>query len=168
LVALLPPLHFAPKQLPLPTTQTLKPRQPNRGSCNTETLKDVAFIGGAQQEAVAAGSDGGLLLIWARDTGKLLTAVRADRHAVNVIAPHPTLPYHIASCGIDDSVKLWSPCSHEHRGLGPCELVSLAENELKRAAGHAAVLRARELGLGDEGWVPGGGMMRGRYLTRTW
>jgi hypothetical protein len=109
-----------------------------RGGCNVETVKDVSFVGLEQpEEMVAAGSDGGLLLLWERATGarragargaplrpsraaeapatrppchrrchalafpgRLVSAVRADRHVVNGVAPHPTLPCHIARCGL--------------------------------------------------------------------
>lgn len=137
-----------------------------RGCCNTDTVKDVAFVG-PRQEMVAAGSDGGMLLLWDRATGRLVTAVRADRHAVNVVAPHPHLPGVMASCGIDKSIKVWSPCAPEPRGARASVLLALAENELKRA-GPPAARRAAELGLGHSGWVPDGGLMRRRYLARTW
>ena len=39
-------------------------------------------------------------------------------------------------------------------------------DELKRA-GAGAFYKARRLGLGDGGWVPGGGLMRGRYLLQS-
>lgn len=100
-------------------------------------------------------------------TGKLVTAVRADRHVVNCIAPHPYLPGVLASSGIDKSVKVWSPCATEPRAIGPSVLLAIAENELKRA-GPAAVMRAKELGLGLGGWVPEGGLMRRRYLLTPW
>ena len=52
-----------------PTSATAAPHSTCRGACNEETVKDVALVG-ARQEVVAAGSDGGLLLLWERATGE--------------------------------------------------------------------------------------------------
>jgi hypothetical protein len=69
-----------------------------------------------------------------------------------------------------------SPCASqpEPADLGLAKLICLAENELKRASesegapGPAVAQRAARLGLGAGGWVPGGGLMRGRYLTHAY
>lgn len=101
-----------------------------------------------------------------------MSVLRADRHAVNSVARHPTRPYAFASCGIDASAKLWAPLAPSPRALGPAVLARLAENELKRAAAHAGSAaggRARDLGLGPGGWAPGGGVAAGQYLvTPPW
>ncbi|KAK9787482.1 hypothetical protein WJX73_000111 [Symbiochloris irregularis] len=77
------------------------------GHINKETVKDVSFVG-PHDEVVAAGSDNGCMYLWDRRTGRLLAALRGDGCIVNCIAGHPHEPV-LASCGIDDSVKLWAP-----------------------------------------------------------
>jgi hypothetical protein len=71
-------------------------------------------------------------------TGALITALRGDRYVVNCIDSHPTAPL-LASCGIDATVKLWSPCLTHPRALTGRELLfSLGYNEVERAAVGAA------------------------------
>ncbi|MEW5303407.1 MAG: hypothetical protein WDW36_006103 [Sanguina aurantia] len=103
-----------------------------RGHCNTRTVKDVAFVG-PDEGLVAAGSDDGRMMLWDRTTGRLVTALRADRDIVNCVASHPCLPM-LASCGIDSSIKLFTPCRRRPRKLeGSRELrKSLAMNEMQR------------------------------------
>lgn len=63
--------------------------------------------------------------------------MRADRYVVNCIDSHPTAPM-LASCGIDATVKLWSPCLTHPRALRPDLLYSMGYNEVERAAVGAA------------------------------
>jgi hypothetical protein len=65
--------------------------------------------------------------------GALITALRGDRYVVNCIDSHPTAPL-LASCGIDATVKLWSPCLTHPRALGPDLLYGMGYNEVERAA----------------------------------
>lgn len=62
-----------------------------------------------------------------------MTCLRADRYVVNCIDSHPSLPL-MASCGIDSTVKLWSPCLHQPRPTSEPLLYCLGYNELQRAA----------------------------------
>jgi WD40 repeat protein len=70
-------------------------------------------------------------------TGALVTALRGDRYVVNCIDSHPTAPL-LASCGIDATVKLWSPCLTHPRAFGHELMTSVGYNEVQRAAIGAA------------------------------
>lgn len=65
--------------------------------------------------------------------GELITALRADRYVVNCIAGHPNLPI-MASCGIDNTVKLWTPCLDQPRRIDRNMLFCLGYNEIERSA----------------------------------
>lgn len=74
-------------------------------------------------------------------SGALITALRGDRYVVNCVDSHPSLPL-MACCGIDATVKLWSPCLTHPRALSPQLLTCLAYNEVERSAvGTASMLR---------------------------
>lgn len=57
---------------------------------------------------ICAGSDDGMIFIWDRKTTNVLTALVADMSIVNCVQPHPSACL-LASSGIDQVVKLWSP-----------------------------------------------------------
>jgi hypothetical protein len=69
--------------------------------------------------------------------GALITALRGDHYVVNGIASHPHAPV-LASCGIDATVKLWTPCLTHPRALSTELLYSLGYKEVERAAVGAA------------------------------
>eukprot|EP00958_Prasinococcus_capsulatus_P030485 scaffold8141_cov430-Prasinococcus_capsulatus_cf.AAC.2 len=77
------------------------------GHQNLRTVKDVSFLG-PLGDCVASGSDDGHWFLWDKKTGRLLARLEGDQHVVNCVQSCPTLPL-IASCGIDNTVKLWSP-----------------------------------------------------------
>ncbi|KAM0879915.1 hypothetical protein ACQ4PT_033911 [Festuca glaucescens] len=81
------------------------------GHRNCETVKGVTFIG-PNHEYVASGSDCGRLFIWRKRDGKFLRAMEGDECIVNCIEPHPHT-MTIASSGIDNDVKLWTPSAIE-------------------------------------------------------
>uniref|UniRef100_A0ACD5TMU6 Uncharacterized protein n=1 Tax=Avena sativa TaxID=4498 RepID=A0ACD5TMU6_AVESA len=81
------------------------------GHRNCETVKGVTFIG-PNHEYVASGSDCGRLFIWRKRDGKFLRAMEGDECIVNCIEPHPHV-MTIASSGIDNDVKLWTPSANE-------------------------------------------------------
>ncbi|KAK3234861.1 hypothetical protein CYMTET_54903 [Cymbomonas tetramitiformis] len=78
-----------------------------KGHRNMRTVKDVSFLG-PHEEYVASGSDNGAMLIWCRYSGRLLFQYKGDSEVVNCIQAHPIDPV-IASCGIDTTVKIWTP-----------------------------------------------------------
>jgi len=104
-----------------------------RGAANLRTIKEVAFLGG-DQNLVAAGSDGGRLLLWERRTGRLLTVARGDYYAVNCIRGHPRLPL-LATSGIDSSVKLWAPAAGAPRSRRDVATVALVGELTRRSDG---------------------------------
>lgn len=79
-----------------------------RGHRNARTVKGVAFAG-ADDEFVMSGSDCGHLFIWNKVDGKLRACHRGDNSIVNCLEQHPLLPLTIATSGIDDDVKIWTP-----------------------------------------------------------
>ncbi|XP_066387446.1 uncharacterized protein [Miscanthus floridulus] len=81
------------------------------GHRNCETVKRVSFIG-PNDEYVASGSDCGRMFIWRKRDGKFLRAMEGDECIVNCIEPHPHA-MTIASSGIDNDVKVWTPSAIE-------------------------------------------------------
>lgn len=81
------------------------------GHRNCETVKGVTFIG-PNHEYVASGSDCGRLFIWRKRDGKFLRAMEGDECIVNCIEPHPHA-MTMASSGIDNDVKIWTPSATE-------------------------------------------------------
>ncbi|CAL4066051.1 unnamed protein product, partial [Meganyctiphanes norvegica] len=77
-----------------------------KGHRNARTMIKEACFWGADH--VMSGSDCGRVFVWERSTGRLVMLWEADRHVVNCLQPHPTLPV-LATSGIDYDVKLWSP-----------------------------------------------------------
>lgn len=57
---------------------------------------------------IISGSDCGHIFVWNRHTAELVQLLEADKHVVNCVQPHPTLPI-LASSGIDYNVKIWMP-----------------------------------------------------------
>ena len=70
----------------------------NAGHLNSETVKGVSFMGVAD-EFVVSGSDCGHVFIWSKRDGKLQKLVKGDRHVVNCLEPHPSLPATLATSG---------------------------------------------------------------------
>lgn len=68
-------------------------------------IKEAGFWG---DNYVMSGSDCGHVFTWERKTGKLVMLLEADKHVVNCIQPHPTLPL-LATSGIDYDIKIWTP-----------------------------------------------------------
>lgn len=87
-------------------------RQCYKGHRNARTMiKEACFWGDTH---VMSGSDCGRVFVWERNTGRLVMLWEADRHVVNCLQPHPSLPV-LATSGIDYDVKLWAPLCEESR-----------------------------------------------------
>lgn len=82
-----------------------------RGHRNCDTLKGVSFFG-PNCEYVASGSDCGRIFIWRKRDGELLQVLTGDKCVVNCVEPHPYANV-IASSGIDNDIKIWTPNSVE-------------------------------------------------------
>jgi WD40 repeat protein len=86
-----------------------------KGHCNMRTVKSVSFFG-PHQEYVMSGSDDGNIFIWDKLNGTLINLIKGDKHVVNVLSGHPFDPI-LATVGIDNSVKIFSPTSPQMNSL---------------------------------------------------
>lgn len=62
----------------------------------------------SQSQFIVAGSDDGLFFIWDKSTENNLLILRGDSSIVNCLQPHPS-EFMLATSGIDNEVKLWTP-----------------------------------------------------------
>jgi WD repeat-containing protein 42A len=85
------------------------------GHCNMRTVKSVSFFG-PNQNYVMSGSDDGNIFIWEKKSGDLVNLIKGDRDVVNVLSGHPFDPI-LATVGIDNSVKIFSPISPQMNSL---------------------------------------------------
>ncbi|KAF4320055.1 hypothetical protein G195_005874 [Phytophthora kernoviae 00238/432] len=72
-------------------------------------IKEAAFFG-KNDAYIIAGSDDGRALVWDKATGELVNAIDADADIVNCVQPHP-FDACIATSGIENVIRLWSPTS---------------------------------------------------------
>ncbi|XP_022133740.1 WD repeat protein iqw1 isoform X2 [Momordica charantia] len=78
------------------------------GHCNIGTdIKQASFLG-QRGEYVASGSDDGRWFIWEKGTGRLIKILFGDGAVVNCVQCHP-YDCAIATSGIDNTIKLWTP-----------------------------------------------------------
>ncbi|KAM7253282.1 hypothetical protein ACFE04_008850 [Oxalis oulophora] len=78
------------------------------GHCNVGTdIKQASFLG-QEGEFVASGSDDGRWFIWEKQSGRLIKVLLGDKAVVNCVQSHP-FDCVVATSGIDNSIKLWSP-----------------------------------------------------------
>ncbi|KAL1460113.1 hypothetical protein WDU94_012051, partial [Cyamophila willieti] len=81
-------------------------KQKFTGHRNARTMiKQARFWGDSY---VMSGSDCGHVFIWDRQTAALAMCLEGDKHVVNCVSAHPTLPL-LATSGIDYDVKIWEP-----------------------------------------------------------
>ncbi|PHJ17187.1 wd g-beta repeat-containing protein [Cystoisospora suis] len=86
------------------------------GHCSAATdIKEVAFWG---NDHILAGSDDGSVLVWRASDGSIVNILRGHESHVNCVAVHPSLGGGGGSCcvatsGIDDYIKIWSPTADE-------------------------------------------------------
>ena len=74
--------------------------------------------------------------------------MEADRHVVNCVQPHPSLPL-LATSGIDYDVKLWEPVgrTHEITYFGNKFVLQIAEHPQFDEDAATVVMRRNELML---------------------
>ncbi|XP_039050019.1 WD and tetratricopeptide repeats protein 1-like isoform X1 [Hibiscus syriacus] len=78
------------------------------GHCNVGTdIKQASFLG-QRGEFVASGSDDGRWFIWEKKTGRLIKMLLGDDAVVNCVQCHP-FDCFVATSGIDNTIKLWTP-----------------------------------------------------------
>eukprot|EP00124_Ichthyophonus_hoferi_P003308 Ihof_evm1s280 gene=Ihof_evmTU1s280 len=103
------------------------------GHCNIRTVKDVNFFG-PNSEYVLSGSDDGHVMIWDKDTGRLVNAIVGDGEIVNQMMGHPLLPV-LACSGIDSTIKIFEPIASKPAVLNKVMQVG-EENERVRENGN--------------------------------
>lgn len=75
------------------------------------TLNNFNFnLVSSQGQFIVAGSDDGLFFVWDRNTENNLLILKGDSSIVNCLQPHPS-EFMLATSGIDNEVKLWTPLS---------------------------------------------------------
>uniref|UniRef100_A0A0D9VQH6 Anaphase-promoting complex subunit 4 WD40 domain-containing protein n=1 Tax=Leersia perrieri TaxID=77586 RepID=A0A0D9VQH6_9ORYZ len=127
--------------------------------CNVGTdIKQASFLG-EQGEFIASGSDDGRWFIWEKRTGRLIKMLVGDGAVVNCIQSHP-YDCVVATSGIDNSIKLWTPDANATSMVaGPeIDVSSVIENNQRKLSHNREImLRAgREVVARDEnkaGWV---------------
>ena len=106
-------MGLGPSSSSASTEDLLKNEEPQvyLGHRNSKTVKGVSFFG-PNDEYVLSGSDCGHIFIWKKKGAKLVRLMVGDRHVVNHLAPHPHIPI-LATCGIENNVKLWAPMASD-------------------------------------------------------
>lgn len=103
------------------------------GTSNSKTdIKEANFFG-QDGKYIVAGSDDGNLFIFERPSGAVIDVLAADKSIVNCVQPHPFLCL-LASSGIDNEIRLWSPQPEEESNNKPKHRVvdiNLHENHLR-------------------------------------
>lgn len=102
---------------------TYHPQLKYQGHRNSRTsIKEAIFWG---DDYIMSGSDCGRIMVWEKESAKLVLAFPADEKVVNKLAPNPH-HYCLASSGIDYDIKLWAT-----QGLSPGPL-KVSDEELAR------------------------------------
>lgn len=79
-------------------------------------VKGVNFYG-ADSEFIVSGSDCGRVFFWEKESEQIVNYLKGDeRGIVNVLEPHPSFPI-LASSGLDNDVKIWSPTAESPNQL---------------------------------------------------
>nr|CAB3496849.1 unnamed protein product [Digitaria exilis] len=101
--------------------------------CNVGTdIKQASFLG-EQGEFIASGSDDGRWFIWEKRTGRLIKMLAGDGAVVNCIQSHP-FDCAVATSGIDNTIKLWTPDANSTSMVAGPELdvLSVIENNQRK------------------------------------
>lgn len=99
------------------------PQVKYQGHRNSRTSIQQAIFWG--DDYVMSGSDCGRIMVWEKDTARLMMGFPADERVVNCLAPNPR-NYVLASSGIDYDIKLWSTQALRE---GPLQV---SDEEMKR------------------------------------
>jgi len=109
--------------------------------CNVGTdIKQASFLG-EQGEFIASGSDDGRWFIWEKRTGRLIKMLTGDSAVVNCIQSHP-FDCAVATSGIDNTIKLWTPdASATSLVAGPeLDVLSAIENNQRKLCRNRQIL----------------------------
>jgi WD repeat-containing protein 42A len=99
-----------------------------KGHRNRKTVKGVNFFG-PKCEYVVSGSDCGRIFIWKKKNGELIRVMEADKYVVNCIVSHPHTAA-IASSGIENDIKIWTP-----KAIEPAKLPENIEKSRPKGRG---------------------------------
>ncbi|GFH18858.1 WD_REPEATS_REGION domain-containing protein, partial [Haematococcus lacustris] len=108
---------------------------------NTSSPSGVNFFG-SEEDYVISGSDCGHIFIWDRRSGRLLRVMMADEWVVNCLEPHPLQALVLASSGIQEDIKIWSPTAAEPQFTAAATMEEVATTNTSRRQ-----RAARRLGL---------------------
>uniref|UniRef100_A0ACD5WSS1 Uncharacterized protein n=2 Tax=Avena sativa TaxID=4498 RepID=A0ACD5WSS1_AVESA len=109
--------------------------------CNVGTdIKQASFLG-ERGDFIASGSDDGRWFIWEKRTGRLIKMLTGDGAVVNCIQSHPH-DCAVATSGIDNTVKLWTPDAETtYMPSGPeIDVLSAIENNQKKLSRNREIL----------------------------
>ncbi|CAL4929477.1 unnamed protein product [Urochloa decumbens] len=109
--------------------------------CNVGTdIKQASFLGD-QGEFIASGSDDGRWFIWEKKTGRLIKMLAGDGAVVNCIQSHP-FDCTVATSGIDNTIKLWTPDANATSMVAGPELdvLSAIENNQRKLCRNRQIL----------------------------
>ncbi|KAJ1298462.1 hypothetical protein BS78_01G455500 [Paspalum vaginatum] len=109
--------------------------------CNVGTdIKQASFLG-EQGEFIASGSDDGRWFIWEKRTGRLIKMLAGDGAVVNCIQSHP-FDCAVATSGIDNTIKLWTPDANATSMVAGPELdvLSAIENNQQKLCRNRQIL----------------------------
>ncbi|PUZ42476.1 hypothetical protein GQ55_9G585700 [Panicum hallii var. hallii] len=109
--------------------------------CNVGTdIKQASFLG-EQGEFIASGSDDGRWFIWEKRTGRLIKMLAGDVAVVNCIQSHP-FDCAVATSGIDNTIKLWTPDANATSMVAGPELdvLSAIENNQRKLCRNRQIL----------------------------
>ncbi|CAO2812883.1 unnamed protein product [Amaranthus hypochondriacus] len=125
-----------PKSISTEELQKLEEPKVYSGHRNSQTTKGVNFFG-PNDEYVVSGSDCGHIFIWEKKGCKLVRMMVGDKHVVNQLEQHPSMPI-LATCGIEKSAKIWSPVSKNVTPL-PADVDEIMDFNRKGREDHSRV-----------------------------
>ncbi|CAH1173594.1 unnamed protein product [Phaedon cochleariae] len=116
-----------------------------QGHRNSATIKGVNFFG-PKSEYIVSGSDCGNVYFWDKNTEAIVQWMLADDNGVvNVLEPHPQLPF-ICTSGLDWDVKVWVPsCESEPEMLGLSDTVRNNAKDMTNLMGTADINESQML-----------------------
>eukprot|EP00798_Chlamydomonas_sp_ICE-L_P008194 gene8194-1456_t len=102
------------------------------GHCNRHTdIKECVYVGMGDL-LIAAGSDDGRVFLYDAETGELLAALEADADVANCVQCHP-FTATLATSGIEDVIRLWSPTAESTVERGDLQQVVTKNQERMNA-----------------------------------
>lgn len=131
----------------LPSEGVIDSRAHFCGHLNELTdIKEANFLD-PEGKYVVAGSDDRMIYIWETESTRLVRAMLGDSEVVNCCQPHHD-QLLLATSGIDNTIRLWSPQDMASAHIRPGDLQLGAELEERASNNHRLTLsRAQSFGL---------------------